>query len=236
MPDTVHAPLKFAPPPERLAIGEDKGAQSERAYAAIRRRILLGELPPGEKLRVETLQRDLSLSSTPVREALNRLTSERLVSFEENRGFRTAPLLASDLRDIIRLRIVVETDALRDAIRHGDDAWEAGIVSANYRLTQYEKRSRVGGEEWTALHKAFHLSLLAACTYPRLLAMCDQLFDETERYRRVAVRVGLPKRDVGAEHERMMQAVLQRDPVEAARLVTEHIHGTADRVASSLGG
>lgn len=231
----MNAPLKFAVPPERLAAGDDKGAQSDRAYAAIRGRILLGELPPGEKLRVEALQRDLSLSSTPVREALNRLTSERLVSFEENRGFRTAPLLAADLRDIIRMRILVETDALRDAIAHGDDAWEAGVVSANYRLTQHEKRSRTRGEEWTALHKSFHLSLLAACTYPRLLALCDQLFDETERYRRFAVRVGLAKRNVGAEHERIMQCVLRRDATEAVRLVTEHITVTADLVASSLG-
>jgi DNA-binding GntR family transcriptional regulator len=232
----MNAPLKFALPLERAGAGEDKGAQSDRAYAAIRARILLGDLPPGEKLRVEALQRDLSLSSTPVREALNRLTSERLVSFEENRGFRTVPLLAADLRDIIRLRIVVEADALRDAIAHGDDAWEAGIVSADYRLTQYEKRNRTSGEDWTALHKAFHLSLLAACSYPRLLALCNQLFDETERYRRFAVRVGLPKREVGVEHALMMQAVLQRDADQACRLLTEHITGTADRVASSLGG
>jgi DNA-binding GntR family transcriptional regulator len=231
----MHAPLKFAPPAERLAAGEDKGAQSDRAYAAIRRRILLGELPPGEKLRVETLQRDLSLSSTPVREALNRLTSERLVNFEENRGFRTAPLLAADLRDIIRLRILAETDALREAIACGDDAWEAGIVSANYRLIQHENRSRARGEEWTALHKAFHLSLFAACTYPRLLALCDQLFDETERYRRFAVRVGLAKRDVGAEHEQIVQAVLRRDATQATQLVTDHITVTANLVADSLG-
>jgi DNA-binding GntR family transcriptional regulator len=229
---------RFAVDKAAAGPAEDRGAQSDRAYTNIRNRILLGELKPGERLRVEVLQRDLSLSSTPVREGLNRLTAEGLVLFEENKGFRTAPITASDLRDITRLRLVVEADALIDSIKCGDDAWEAQIVAANYRLTQHDQRIDAGeierGEPWTILHKAFHMALLSACTYPRILGLCDQLFDQTERYRRFATRVALVKRDVSNEHRDIMDAVLARDTKVAVELLTAHIATTGSNVANVL--
>ncbi|WP_175950872.1 GntR family transcriptional regulator [Burkholderia sp. BCC0405] len=218
---------------------KDRGAQSDKAFASIRNCILLGELKPGEKLRVEVLQRDLSLSSTPVREALNRLTTEGLVTFEENRGFRTAPITASDLRDITRLRLLVESEALSDSMVCGDDAWEANVVAANYRLTQHEQRIAAGeierGEPWTVLHKAFHMALLSACSYPRILKTCDQLFDQSERYRRFATRVRVLKRDVSAEHQAIMEAVLARNTKLAVDLLGHHIAKTGENVAKILG-
>jgi GntR family transcriptional regulator, carbon starvation induced regulator len=217
---------------------EARGAQSERAYATIRSRILLGELAPGTKLRVEALQAALALSSTPVREALNRLTVEGLVQFEENRGFRAAPLLASDLRDITRLRVLVECDALGDAIQHGDDQWEAAIVAAHYRLSQHEKKIAESGlavgEQWTGLHKAFHMALIAACTYPRIVGTCSQLFDQSERYRRFAVKVKVVPRNVRDEHENLMKAVLAREASRAIDLHRHHVELTGESVARVL--
>jgi GntR family carbon starvation induced transcriptional regulator len=228
-------------PDSRADVGppnEARGAQSERAYAMIRSRILLGELAPGAKLRVEALQAALALSSTPVREALNRLTAEGLVQFEENRGFRAAPLLASDLRDITHLRVVIEGDALAGAIRHGDDRWEAAIVAAHYRLSQHEKKFADSGlevgEQWTALHKAFHMALIDACTYPRIVGTCGQLFDQSERYRRFAVRVKVVPRNVRDEHESLMKAVLARQAARALELHRHHIELTGESVARVL--
>jgi DNA-binding GntR family transcriptional regulator len=218
--------------------GLGRGAQSERAFATIRSKILLGELQPGCKLRVESLEAALGLSSTPVREALNRLTTEGLVKFEENRGFRAAPLSASDLRDITRLRIVNEADALADAISFGNDEWEAGIVAAHYRLNQHEKKidgTDAGyGEQWTALHKAFHMALIGACTYPRILAMCEQLFDQSERYRRFAVKFRASGRNVRAEHDAIMDATLTRDKAKAIELHCSHLQSTGDGVSRIL--
>ncbi|GGX19224.1 GntR family transcriptional regulator [Pigmentiphaga litoralis] len=197
--------------------------------------ILLGELPPQSKLKIEVLQRELELSSTPVREALNRLTTEGLVVSEENRGFRAAPLTVSDLRDITRMRLLMEGEALADAIRCGNAAWEAGIVAAHYSLARFERVSNgARGEEWTVLHKAFHMSLLAACSFPRILAMCDNLFDQSERYRRFAVRLQPGTRDVAAEHLAIMDAVITRDVTTASMLLLDHLRATGERVLSTL--
>ncbi|WP_189613282.1 GntR family transcriptional regulator [Pigmentiphaga litoralis] len=208
---------------------------SDVAYAKLRRMILLGELPPQSKLKIEVLQRELELSSTPVREALNRLTTEGLVVSEENRGFRAAPLTVSDLRDITRMRLLMEGEALADAIRCGNAAWEAGIVAAHYSLARFERVSNgARGEEWTVLHKAFHMSLLAACSFPRILAMCDNLFDQSERYRRFAVRLQPGTRDVAAEHLAIMDAVITRDVTTASMLLLDHLRATGERVLSTL--
>ncbi|WP_053077622.1 GntR family transcriptional regulator [Burkholderia cepacia] len=236
----VLSPTKFASVATAVeGATENRGAQSDKAFSSIRNRILLGELKPGEKLRVEVLQRDLSLSSTPVREALNRLTAEGLVTFEENRGFRAAPITASDLRDITRLRLLVESEALSDSMACGDDAWEANVVAANYRLTQHEQRIAAGeierGEPWTILHKAFHMALLSACSYPRILSTCDQLFDQSERYRRFATRVRVLKRNVSAEHQAIMDAVLAKNTKLAVELLSHHIAKTGENVAKILG-
>src|SRR5882757_8492874 len=87
-----------------LPKGQDKTDRSpslaERAYRIIRQQILRAEIPPGEKLKIEVLEREHALSSSPLREALNRLVAEKLVVADNNRGFREASISADEMRDI----------------------------------------------------------------------------------------------------------------------------------------
>jgi DNA-binding GntR family transcriptional regulator len=196
-------------------------------------------LPPGEKLKIEVLQREFNFSSTPLREALNRLTAEGLAIFEENRGFRTAPISAADLSDITRTRILVETAALADSIENGDSEWEGRIVSAFHRLDRIDRQIESGsvprGEDWTQMHKAFHMALLSACRSPRIVTMCASLFDQSERYRRLSTRIRTVPRHTGDEHKTIMQAILDRDLGQANALLTSHIETTAANVGRILG-
>ncbi len=218
---------------------EERRTNSEIAYQELRRKILVGEFPPGEKLKVEVLQRDFQLSSTPLREALNRLTAEGLVVFEDNKGFRTAPISESDLRDITQLRLLIEWAALEDSMAHGDSEWEGRIVSASHRLDRIDAQviaeTLPRNGEWTQLHKGFHMALLSACTYPRMVSMCDSLFDQSERYRRLSTRIRVVRRDTMGEHRQMMTAVLERNVSKARELLTNHIQKTSMNVGSILG-
>ena len=96
-------------------------------------------MEPGEKLKIDTLQRDHGLSSSPLREALNRLVTEGLVHTDERRGFWAAPVSVADLRDVTRLRLMLDCEALEESMRHGDHAWEARIVSALHWLVYFQK-------------------------------------------------------------------------------------------------
>jgi GntR family carbon starvation induced transcriptional regulator len=211
---------------------------SEQAYQLLRDRILRGVIAAGEKLKIDVLQRDYQISSSPLREALNRLVAENLVTADDRRGFRAAPMTAKDLMDLSAIRIVVEPGALDASMKAGSDAWEAQVVAAFYRLDRIEHRIAAGemtrDDEWTARHKDFHISLISACGSERLVELCSKLFDQSERYRRLSASLRRSPRNTASEHKRLMETALARDPA-AVPLLREHIERTAEHVAPALG-
>lgn len=211
---------------------------AERAYRELRQAIVRCEFEPGARLRVEELSARFAVSSSPLREALNRLAEQGLVRALENRGFRVAPLTVEGVSDLARVRTLVECEALRDAIVHGDDAWEAGMVAAAHALARIEQRlgdgPRALDDDWSARHRSFHLSLYAACTSPLLLNLVDVLFDNAERYRRWSAQHRTAPRRKHDEHQRLLAATLARDAVGATGLLRHHIGHTERLVAASL--
>ena len=217
---------------------ESRTPLSEQAFQIIRDRILRGTMVAGEKLKIDILQRDLEISSSPLREALNRLVAENLVIADERRGFRAAPVTVSDLMDLSAMRVVVEPGALVASMKAGSDAWESQVVAAFYRLDRIEHRIGAGemsrDDEWTSRHKEFHIALIAACGSERLVALCSRLFDQSERYRRLSLSLRQKPRNAASEHKKLKDAALSRDP-KAASLLRQHIELTAKHVASALG-
>lgn len=210
----------------------------DQAFLRLRHDVLTGNFAAGSKLKVEELQTAYGYSSSPLREALSRLAQEGLVRADERRGFRVAALGPEDLRDITRMRLMLDVQALRDAIEHGDDAWEAAIVAAYYRLEKVESRLSDGpvilDEEWSALHRDFHLALLAACTSERQRAWSASLFDQAERYRRFSARFRKSARRKSNEHKRLMDATIRRDADTACALLADHIGGTLRNVEAAF--
>jgi DNA-binding GntR family transcriptional regulator len=225
-----------------LLRSDDEGGElplAERAFRLLRRRILHGDLPPGGKLKVEALQSATGLSSSPLREALNRLAVEGLVQAQDHRGFRAAPISVADLRDVYALRRVVEVAALEQSMTRGDDAWEAAVLAAFHRLERVEARVGSGlmalNDEWTERHRDFHLALYAACGSPRQIALIGQLFDQAERYRRLSARHRKEPRRKVDEHRALMDLALARKKATAREALIVHMDKTAENVAQVLG-
>ena len=78
----------------------NSGPTSERVYDALKRRILSGDLPPGEKIEPAAFAEELSSSVTPIRDALHRLTGERLVETRTSDGFHLPIVTEVTLRDV----------------------------------------------------------------------------------------------------------------------------------------
>ncbi len=211
---------------------------AERAYRALRQAIVRGDFEPSARLRVEELSRLFCVSSSPLREALNRLSEQGLVRALENRGFRVAPLTAAGVSDLARVRTLVECEALRDAIAHGTDSWEAQVVAAGHALALAERRlgdqPRTLDDDWSARHRAFHLSLYAGCTSPLLLDLADVLFDNAERYRRWAARWRQKPRRKHDEHQQLLKATIARESDRAVELLRAHIAHTEQMVSAAL--
>ncbi len=210
----------------------------EQAFARLRADVLGGAFAAGAKLKLDELQGRYGYSSSPLREALSRLSQEGLVRADERRGFRVAPISAEDLADITHMRVMLDVPALRESIAHGDDAWEAAVLAAFHRLEKVESRLSDGpvvlDEEWSELHRSFHLALVAACPSERQRLWGASLFDQAERYRRVSARFRRTARRKSNEHRKLMDAALKRDADTACALLEEHILSTQRNVLAAL--
>ncbi len=211
---------------------------SEQAFRSLRKDVLVGTFEAGSKLKLDELQSHYGFSSSPLREALSRLAQEGLVRADERRGFRVAPISAEDLGDITHMRLLLDVQALRSAIERGDDAWEAAIVAAFHRLEKIESRLGDGpvvlDDEWSALHRAFHGALIAACASERQRLWSASLFDQAERYRRFSARHRQAGRRKSNEHRKLMEASLRRDADTACALLGEHVLSTQRNVEAAL--
>ena len=197
-----------------------------------------GQLKPGERLRFAALQKLTGTSVTPVREALARLTAEGFTELEGHRGYRVAPVSSADLWDIVNSRVLLELEALRLSIAHGDDHWEARLVTAHHMLALMD-RERVDlptavDEEWERRHLAFHEALIGGCGSRVLTGLCSQLSERANRYRRLSVNLPDIPRDVRGEHRLIFEATIKRDPVAATTLLQDHFERTAHVVEELL--
>lgn len=211
---------------------------SEQAFQALRQDVLSGRHAPEGKLKLDALQNLYGFSSSPLREALNRLVQEGLVKADERRGFRVTPISPADLSDITKMRMMLDISALTESIHAGDDAWEASIVAAFHRLEKIESRLPQGPValdfEWSQRHRDFHFALIAACPSERQLAWSMSLFDQAERYRHFAARNRTVSKKKDSEHRALMNAVVRRDAKTATLLLSEHIASTQTNVMAAF--
>jgi DNA-binding GntR family transcriptional regulator len=203
---------------------------SERAATLLQQDIIAGNLAPGTRLGIVDLVQRYEIGATPMREGLSRLISRGLIIGIGQRGFRVADISREDLADITRMRSVVEMEALRLAIEHGNDAWEAGIISSLHQMRRHIERTgdefREGAPDFDKLHKGFHTALLAACGSKRLLSAHSELYDQAYRYRRVMMRgFDSGSRFVSA-HQLLADRVLARETGPAQAMLTSHLHST----------
>jgi DNA-binding GntR family transcriptional regulator len=198
------------------------------AYRRIKADITGGRFEPGQRLRIEDLRQAYETGASPLREALSRLAAEGIVVSIGQRGFRVPPVSVEELRDITNIRILLETEALKQSIENGDDEWEAEVVASFHRLSKAEVGDGAEFGEWEQLNKRFHDALISACPSRWLLRFYETMYDQHRRYRALSVQATNAPRDVHAEHERIKDAALARDVERACAESVIHIRRTAE--------
>lgn len=209
---------------------------SERAHESIRRDILNGELFPGDKLQIEAISERYGIGIAPVREALNRLSSEGLVERKSQRGFFVATLSITDLEELVKTRIWLETKALAESIKNADESWEEQLVLSFHRLARTHRRMPLqsgpeSSEEWEARHKEFHMLLLDRCGSSWLLGFCSSMMDQAVRYRNLSMNVHpslLRREGAAAEHQALLDAAIERNADLACTLLADHYTTTLE--------
>ncbi|WP_372526193.1 GntR family transcriptional regulator [Nioella sp.] len=210
----------------------------EDVYYAIRRDIIFGRLPAGERLRLTPLAERYGSSVSALRERLVRLVSEGFATGEGQRGFYVADMSEAGLREIAELRILLECHALRLSFQKGDTEWEASIVSAHHKLHRMEERMKAGDssarEAWKQHDWEFHQALIQACGSPELLSVHGTVFDKYLRYQ---MRLLTFRGDAAAaEHKQLLDAALDRDASRGEAILRQHIEGGVDHCLSYYQG
>jgi len=198
----------------------DPGLIRDRVVDALRDAIIAGRLKPGERIRERELVSLLGVSRSPLREAIRILETEGLITSLAYRGARVSELSASDLRDMLDVRIMLETFAARLAIERLDDA----VLQA---MEEQVRRARAAGAQVDLqsnfdLGLEFHDLLVAACGNRKVAQLHENLKRHQRRYQHFAfTRVG---RDIRAldEHADIVGALRRRDPAAVEQGLRAH--------------
>lgn len=199
---------------------------TEVAYYRIRAMILASELPIGGQVSVNALAAVFGMSRSPVRSAVERLTSERLIARTEGGATVAAPS-RHDLLDALAVRAPLEGLAARSAAPHIDDHALDRLTEIHSRFVAAVEAEDPATARRTDLefHQAIQNMSANAC-----------LVDSLERVQMQVILAAYStawtssKRQAALEHSRILEALAQQDGETAERAAIRHIHNLTSRV------
>ncbi len=187
----------------------------------IRERIIDGTFAPGSPLGEAQLASRLGVSRGPVREAMQRLIQEGLLTNRRNRGVCVISLDEDDIADIYSARSVIEKEASRILIRTGDTASLGELEELTSRMS--EAAGTVEWAELTNLDLRFHETLVGASGSGRLMRMFGTLVAET----RICLSQLEPAYPVHEhlveEHRSLLEAMRLGDEGRTLELIDKHL-------------
>lgn len=204
-----------------------------RAYDIIKQNILENRSPPGHQVLEQELADSLSMSRTPVREALIRLSEEGLVEVIPRRGMRVVPLSPVDMQEIYEVLTGLETTALELLGRRNPAPAElAPLQKAMERMEAALRRDDLQG--WAQADERFHRALLTLSGNRRLAAMAAMLSDQAHRARMITLRLRDKPVDSNREHRQVLESLKKKRWKQARRLHREHRIRTARALVELL--
>src|SRR3990170_420507 len=204
----------------------------EEVYDALRRAIVQGELSPGNRVVETELAGRLGISRTPVREALRKLEAEGFLSKGPGSSLLVSAMSPEEVEETFRIRAVLEGLAAHLA---AERATPEGIALLEGVLKRSE--TELDGEaperllEWNT---RFHDGLNVLSGSAQLQQLLQAIHDKILRYRRITLEVGRARKAWLQEHRAILQAIKDRDPARAERLIVEHVLRKKETVLAHL--
>jgi DNA-binding GntR family transcriptional regulator len=204
---------------------------SDKAYQLIRQRIITLELPPLSAIDEQALMENLQLGRTPIREALQRLSSEGLVFFAPRRGMFVADISITDLQKIFELRLILEGFCARLAAQRATPEQLATMESIIDELEHVPDGDSRG---LMVIDERFHELLYEAGDNKFLADILNRLHALSFRlWYLVLERLG-DVRPAMEQHIAISEALQARDGARAEGLLQQHIFGFQQEIRSVL--
>jgi DNA-binding GntR family transcriptional regulator len=202
---------------------------AERILDALQTAIVTGDLKPGEKIREAELARQFGTSRGPLRDALRRLESRRLVTNTPNAGARVVSLSGKQLVELYQVREALEGLTCRLAAENMT-ATEIDELSGLLDRHEAEVRRKDGAEYFRQEGDLdFHFRIAEGCRNELLrTALCEDHYQLMRLYRyKFSNRAGRPRRAL-AEHRQVLEAIRDRDGELAELLMRRHIRNARE--------
>lgn len=185
----------------------------------IRDLIMSGQLPSESPINMDQMARQLNISTTPVREALQTLRGEGFVQFEPRRGFRIAPLRRGDVEDLFMVQAHLAGELAARAADRMSPAQLEAIQRLQSRMDQAANEKNI--DEIVTLNFAFHSAINHAADSPKLAWLLSVVVRYVPR-RFYAIIPGWVEATI-RDHQGIIQALNNSDSKGAQVQMDEHI-------------
>ena len=207
----------------------DRSSTTDRVAGALRDMLFAGDLSPGEPLREVTLADSFQVARSTVREALQVLAAEGLVTRYPNRGVVVTELTERDIAEIFEARLVLESAGLRAGLAGAD------VAPVTAALATYA--DAVGADDMvqqTHAHLEFHTSLVALLGNARLVAQADALTGDLRLALASVERARRNARSQVADHRRLLTLMRSGDEAAAVAELERHLRAAAVSVTDRV--
>ena len=194
------------------------GSRADFVFETLRDAIWDGRIARGVRIREEQIARNLGVSRTPVREALQRLQQRGLLVVGAGRGLIVAELTHLQVVELYEMREILEGSAARFAAQHASDT----EIEMLHRLQRELRQVKTDAMALVMLNRRFHQAIYHAAHNQYLMQALESLHDSLALLNHTTFR--MPKRkESDEEHRKIVLAIERRDPDQAEQAARAHI-------------
>jgi DNA-binding GntR family transcriptional regulator len=216
--------------------GASQESAADRAYTYVKRQIVTAGYPGGTLISEGEVAAAVAVSRTPVREAFLRLEAEGLLRLYPKRGALVVPVSASEIRDVLDARLMIERHAARTAIAAGDHHGLAARLRA-VLAEQDDPAAPRDAARFTEIDQRFHVTLVDAAGNQLLSAFYASLRDRQLRMGTAALLHDPHRYDgILAEHTAIADVIDGGDTEAVASTLAAHLAATRATLSGTLSG
>lgn len=209
-----------------------RNSLSDEVYRRLKSLIMDGSIPPGMRINIENVSRQLAVSPTPVRESLARLEADELVHKLPLKGYRTTDLLDQDgVREIYDLRLLLEPPSARLAAQRMTSEWADSLRQEMATCSRAPEGSDYEAYQALASHdERLHGLILAVAGN----AMVQNAFARTHCHLHIfrLSYVDTFGTHTLREHQEVVDALVSGNPADAESAMRDHLSASRTRMIS----
>jgi len=206
-----------------------KQTLADQVYLALRRDIIEGNVKCGAKLTIKAMEERFGVSSSPIREAMNRLYKDGLLEYCTNRGAKVIEITKKDIIEIYDFCLELDCIAIKFALRNC--SYEE--IAQELHETILLQEETIDIEDSSLFKKAsddFHIVFYNHADNSRLLNTAERIRGQFSILTSMYHNIKEARYEVLKGHKEIYEAISNRDYEGATRAMSKHLHGSREFV------